>query len=165
MAVAVAGLSTLGIKFGYAVETTAGTKPAAFTQLERCNNISGIELSTEQIDASALEDEVTKYIAGRQDTGGEWTVTFNLTAEVVAQLEEMITRYQAGQAGSPVKNTWFEVWSPNQTNAFYVVAQPPKVLPMPEFGQNELQTIDVVFTIQEYKGQSTAIEPTASSTY
>ncbi len=161
MAVAVAGLSTLGIKFGYAVETVAGQKPAAFTQLERCNNISGIELSTEQIDASALEDEITKYVAGRQDTGGEWTVTFNLTAEVAAQLEAMIAAYEAGQAASTVLNTWFEVWSPNQTNAFFVIAQPPKHLPMPEFGQNELQTIDIVFTIQEYKGQLTAVEPTA----
>lgn len=50
MAVNIPGLSTLGVKFGYAVETTAGTKPTAFTWLERCNTISGIELSTEQID-------------------------------------------------------------------------------------------------------------------
>ena len=69
MAVSEAGLATLGVKFGYAVETTAGEKPAAFTWLERCNSISGLELSTEQIDASALEDYVTKYVAGRQDSG------------------------------------------------------------------------------------------------
>lgn len=69
MAVQLAGLSTLKVKFGYGVETTAGTKPAAFKWLERCNNISGIELPVETIDASSLEDEVTKYIAGRQDTG------------------------------------------------------------------------------------------------
>ena len=50
MAVSEAGLATLGVKFGYAVETTAGEKPAAFTWLERCNSISGLELSTEQID-------------------------------------------------------------------------------------------------------------------
>lgn len=50
MAVQIAGLSTLGIKLGFAVETVAGQKPAAFTWLERANNISGIELSTEQID-------------------------------------------------------------------------------------------------------------------
>lgn len=161
MAVTTPGLSTLGIKFGYGVETTAGTKPAAFTWLERCNNISGIELSTEQIDASALEDLVTKYVAGRQDTGGTWTVTFNLTAEVVTQLEAMISAYSTGQSQSTPLNTWFEVWSPNQTKAFFVVAQPPLVLPMPEFGQNELQTIDLTFVIQEYKGMDTAIEPTA----
>lgn len=159
MAVTIPGLSTLGVKLGYAVETTAGTKPAAFTWLERANSISGIELPSEQIDASALEDLVTKYVAGRQDSGGEWTVTFNLTAEVVTQLETMISAYNTGAADTPAKNTWFEVWSPNQTKAFFVVAQPPQILPMPEFAQNELQTIDVVFTIVEYKGQDTAIEP------
>lgn len=50
MAVQTPGLSTLGVKLGYAVETVAGTKPAAFTWLERCNNIAGIALSTETID-------------------------------------------------------------------------------------------------------------------
>ena len=35
--------------------------------------------------------------------------------------------------------TWFEVWIPNATNGFYVVAQPPQRLPMPEFSQNELR--------------------------
>ncbi len=69
MAVQTAGLSTLKVKFGYAVESAAGTQPTSFKWLERCNNISGIELPVETIDASALEDEVTKYIAGRQDTG------------------------------------------------------------------------------------------------
>jgi len=161
MAVVTPGLSTLGVKFGYAVESTAGTKPAAFTWLERCNNISGIELSTEQIDASALEDLVTKYVAGRQDSGGQWTVTFNLTSEVVTQLETMISAYNSGQAETTPLNTWFTVWSPNQTKAFFVVAQPPQKLAMPEFGQNELQTIDLTFTIQEYKGMDTAIEPTS----
>ena len=157
MAVNIPGLSTLGVKLGYAVETTANTKPAAFTWLERANSISGIELPSEQIDASALEDYATRYVAGRQDSGGEWTVTFNLTSEVVGQLEDMIAAYNTAAASN--LNMWFEVWTPNQTKGFFVVAQPPQILPMPEFAQNELQTIDVVFTIVEYKGQSTAIEP------
>lgn len=50
MAVNIPGLSTLGVKLGFAVETTANTKPAAFTWLERVNSISGIELPSEQID-------------------------------------------------------------------------------------------------------------------
>ena len=161
MAATIAGLSTLGVKFGYAVETTAGTKPAAFTQLERCNSISGISLSTEQIDASALEDYVSKYVAGRQDTGGTWSVTFNNTPEVVTQLETMISAYNTGKSSNPAKNTWFEVWAPGQSKAFFVVAQPPQKLPMPEFGQNALQTIEITFTIEDYKGADTAIEPTA----
>lgn len=145
------------VKFGYAVETTAGEKPAAFTWLERCNSISGLELSTEQIDASALEDYVTKYVAGRQDSGGEWSVTFNYTAEVATQLKAMIAAYNTGKASG--LKTWFEVWIPNADDAFFIVAQPPQVLPMPEIGQNELLTIDVSFAVEDYKGESTAIEP------
>lgn len=50
MAVQAPGISSLGVKFGYGVETVAGTKPASFTQLERCNSIAGIALTTENID-------------------------------------------------------------------------------------------------------------------
>lgn len=158
MAVQTAGLSTLGVLFGYGVETVAGEKPSTFTCLERCNSISGIELPIENIDASALEDYVTKYIAGRQDSGGEWTVTFNYTAEVATQLSTMISAYNTGKASN--LKTWFEVYIPNATNGFFVVAQPPQVLPMPEFSQNELLTIDVTFAIEDYKGELTAVAPT-----
>lgn len=64
-----ARLTTLGVKLYYGIETTAGTKPTAFTQLELASSIGGITLDTEQIDVSALEDFITQYAAGRQDTG------------------------------------------------------------------------------------------------
>lgn len=157
MAVAVPGISTLGVKFGFGVESTLGQKPSAFTWLERCNTINGINLATEIIDASSLEDYVTKKIAGRQDSGDSWTVTFNYTPEVAAQLKQMISDYNTGKASG--LRTWFEVWIPNATNGFFVVAEPPQVLSMPEFSQNSLLTIDVEFAIQEYVGDDTAIEP------
>lgn len=47
---ALAGVSTIGIEFGYSLETTAGTKPTKFTKLTRINSIGGIDLETEQID-------------------------------------------------------------------------------------------------------------------
>lgn len=160
MAVNTAGISTLGVRLGYAAETTAGTKPTAFTWLERCNSIGGISLETEQIDASALEDEISRYIAGRQDTGGTWEVAFNISDEVITLLEAMITAYEGLTDG---KKMWFEVWSPLLTKAFYVVAQPPKHIPVPEFSQNELQTVALTLTIEEYKGMDTAIKPVDAS--
>ena len=107
--------------------------------------------------ASALEDYFTRYVAGRQDTGGEWPVTFNLTTDVKTQLTTMISAYQTARASE--LNTWFEVWFPDMTDAFFIVAQPPLVLPMPEIGQNELMTIDLTFTINDYKGMLTGVEP------
>lgn len=153
-----AGISTLGVKFGYGVGTLA-QKPTEFTQVERVNSIGGISLSTEQIDASALEDKVSKYVAGRQDTGGTWEVTYNISDEVVEQLNAMIEEYKELSGDGKM---WFTVWSPYMENAFYVIAQVPETIGMPEVGQNALQTVTMTFTIEEYKGLDVAIEPKVS---
>ena len=149
------GLSTLGITFGYGVETTAGTKPSAFTQLDRINNIGGISMDVEQIDASALEDTQTKYVAGRADTGGQWAVTVNFTDETATEWETLISAYNTAQASGLAM--WFEVILPNQSDAFFVVAQPPQQIPMPEIGQNELLTVEISLTVVEYKGWDTKV--------
>ena len=52
---------------------------------------------------------------------------------------------------------WFEVVSKDLTKGFFVVAQPPESIPMPEVGQNELLTIEMNLTIEEYKGTDTKI--------
>ena len=154
---ATAGLSTLGVKFGYGVETIAGTQPTDFIVLNRINAIGGISLTTEQIDASALEDLISRYTAGRQDPGGEWTITVNLTDETAKEWNDLITASQAGEATGLA--TWFVVYHPSMTKSFFVVAQPPKNIPMPEFGQNALLTVEMTLTIQEYKGMLAAVEP------
>ena len=159
MAVNTAGISSLGVRVGWAAEETAGTQPDSFTWLERANAIGGISLETEQIDASALEDEISRYIAGRQDTGGTWTITFNISDEVIEQLEKMITAYTELNGG---KKMWFEIWSPYLSKAFYIIAQPPLHIPVPEFSQNELQTAELTFTIEEYKGMMDAKKPEAA---
>lgn len=153
-----AGISTLGVKFGYGIGTL-DQKPTEFTQVERVNSIGGISLSTEQIDASALEDKVSKYVAGRQDTGGTWEVTYNISDEVVTQLEAMISAYKT-MTGE--KKMWFEVWSPYMEKAFFVIAQVPETIGMPEVGQNALQTVTMTYTIEEYKGLDTSIEPSVA---
>ena len=155
MSATVMGLSTLGITFGYGVESSAGVKPASFTQLNRINNIGGIAMDVEQIDASALEDTQTKYVVGRADTGGTWAVTVNFTDETADEWSDLISAYNTAQASN--LNLWFEVILPNQSDAFFVIAQPPQQLPMPEIGQNELLTVEISLTVVEYKGWQTKV--------
>lgn len=155
---AIPGVSTLGIEFGYALETTSGQKPTAFTRLDRINAIGAIDLSTEQIDASALEDYVTRYIPGRQDTGGEWTVTINVTDATIAQWRAVCDTYH--NRTDKDLAMWFTVWGPELTEAFFIVAAPPKALPMSDLGQNELQTMEIGLSVNDYKGMDTAIRPT-----
>lgn len=154
MAVVQAGLSSLGVKVGYALGTT--TKPSAFEWLERCNAIGGIELTSETIDASALEDASERSVAGRLTNGGEWSLTFNLTQEVLEQLETFYSAYASRATGQVM---WMEVYIPNMDDACFVVVEVPTQIPLSDIAQNELLTIDVSLTIEEYKGWSTAIEP------
>lgn len=153
-----AGLSTLGITFGYGVETTAGTKPTAFTRLHRINSIGGIAIEPEQIDASALEDAVTRYVKGRADTGGSFPITINLTDETQKEWEDLINAYKALTGG---KRMWFETIIPGFADSFFVVAQPPEQIPQPEIGQNELLTAEMNLTIEEYIGMDVSIAFTA----
>lgn len=146
---AAAGISTLGITFGYGTETTAGTKPTSFKQLTRINALGGINIEPEQIDASALEDLITRYVKGRADTGGSFPVTVNFTSDTVKEWQDLITAYKALSDG---KRMWFETIIPGITNSFFVVAQPPEEIPQPEIGQNELLTVEMNLTIEEYKG-------------
>lgn len=149
------GLSTLGITFGYGVETTAGQKPATFTRLHRINNIGGITVTPATIDASALEDYVTKTVAGRGETGGTWPVTVNFTDETEDEWSDLIAAYQTAKAAG--KNMWFETIAPNLTKAFFVVAQPPEAIPMPEMAQNGLMTVEFPLVIVDPKGMDTKV--------
>ena len=154
MAANIAGVSTLGITFGYGTEDTAGTKPTAFTQLSRINAIGGITIENEQIDASALEDKISRYIQGRGDTGGTFAVTVNFTSETLAEWETLISAYEALTDG---KRMWFETIIPGFTESFFVVAQTPTEMPQPQFDQNGLLTIEMNLTIEEYKGMETSV--------
>ena len=152
---AVAGLSTLGITFGYGVETTAGTKPTSFKELSRINAIGGINVEAEQIDASALKDTITRYIQGRADTGGSFPVTVNLTDDTQTEWEEVFAAANGLTGG---KRMWFQTIIPGLTKAFFVVAQLPPAFPQPESGQNGLLTLEFNLVIEEYKGLDAKVE-------
>jgi hypothetical protein len=154
-AATIMGVSTLGVEFGFGVETTAGTKPATFTQLHRINSIGGITVTPATIDASALEDYVTKTVAGRGDTGGTWTITVNFTEETADEWSDLISAYQTAKASG--LNMWFETIVPGFTDGFFVVAQPPEAIPQPEMGQNSLLTVEFPLIIVEPKGMSTKV--------
>ena len=149
-----AGLSTLGITFGYGVETEAGKKPTSFKALHRINEIGEINLDPNTIDASALEDFITRTIEGRADTGGTFPITVNLTPETKEEWETLITAYKGLSGG---KRMWFETIVPGFEDAFFVVAQPPEQIPQPEFSQNGLLTVDLNLTIEEYKGMDAKV--------
>lgn len=151
---AVAGISTLGITFGYGTESTLNQKPTAFTKLTRINSIAEVSLEPEQIDASAIEDLISRFIAGRSQVSSSIPIGVNLTDATETEWETLISAYEALTGG---KRMWFEVIVPGLTKAFFFVAQPPTKLPMPELGQNALLVMTVNLVTEEYIGLDTKV--------
>ena len=151
------GVSTLGITFGYGVETTAGTKPDSFTLLHRINDIGEVTIEPEAIDSSALEDLETKYVPGRSTVSDAMAVTVNKTDETIAEWKACIEAYNALTEG---KRMWFQTITPGIKTAEFVIAAPPSKLPISAKGQNELSTMVSNLTIQEFVGDDAAVEMT-----
>lgn len=152
------GVSTIGVKFGWGA--AGDTKPASFTQLTRISAIGGINLETEQIDVSALEDYISKYVSGRADTGGSLPVTVLVTDDTITEWEAVIT---ASEAAKATGGLWFTVWSPYRAKGFFFKATTPSKIPMPEYGQNAAETVEITLTISEYVGLDTKVEPTGTT--
>lgn len=152
------GVSTVGALTGYGIEETAGTKPTTFKMLHRINSSDEISIDTETIDASALEDEIEKSIAGRGSTGGTFGVTVNLTDETLTEWETLISEYQSAKASG--KALWYEEYYPALQKAFFTKVEPPTIIPKPAREQNGLLTVTMTMTINEYVGPDEAVKPT-----
>lgn len=156
-----AGISTLGVQLSYGVETTKGVKPSKFDVLHRINSIGGISIEPETIDASALEDTVTRSVAGRGTSAGNFTVGVNVTNDTIAEWEKVIADYQ--DISDDGLRVWFQVSSPSLARAYFIAAQPPLEIPMPDFGQNELLVVEIPLTIDEFLGMSDKVKATDSN--
>ena len=157
---AVAGISTVGVLLGAKVGTI-GTTPSAFHLLPRVNSIGGINLDTEEIDASALEDEIEQMIAGRASTGGNVSITINVTDETITEWEAVFAASASATAAG--NSICFVNYNPARTKMFAFWAQTPPAFPMPEEQQNGLETVEIPLTINKYIGPISAVVPTAAT--
>ena len=113
-------------------------------------------------DVSALEDYITKYAAGRQDTGGTWEIEFIMDPQKsVDQIKTLYTASATAKAAG--KATWFEVIFPDMSDAFFVVAECGREIPLPEIGQNEAATMSISLIIADYKGLDTKVAFTSGT--
>lgn len=157
---AIPGLSTLGIEVGYAVVTSTSSLPAKFTVLPRCNSADGIEMTTNSIDASALEDYVTQHVAGRADIPETWGLTFNNTSESRTAVEAMITAYETSLGNDSDTLVCIEIYDPKDTSgAYFVFVQPPTILGMSEVSQNSLKTFTLTSVLVKVWGYDNGVAP------
>lgn len=134
--------STAGIKFGYAVETTAGTRPTAgYTYISELKSIPDNNPEPEQLETTTLDETISKtYISGLKDPGGSLTFTANFTEDFKTQWEALVTAYETAKVSD--KATWFVVIFPGITETAYFQGS-PSAIGLPGAEVNEVQEVDV----------------------
>ena len=148
----IAGLSTLGIKLYQALAEDGAkvTEASAYSQLTRINSIGEVSITPENIDASALEDLTSRFVAGRSTVTDALTITVNATDDTIAEWQAI--------AG---KTICVMIDIPNMTDAFFVIVQVPATLPLPALDQNALLTMAINCTVNNFIGLDEKVEITA----
>lgn len=148
-----AGLSTLGITLWGAEATTGGkvTTAASYSQFTRINAIGEVTVDPERIDASALEDYYTKYVAGRDTLSDSYAITINATDDTIDEWKAVLG-----------KKMCFMTLVPGLTDAFFVIATVPNKIPHPALDQNGLLTVAMNCTIDDFIGLDTKVDVTAA---
>lgn len=73
-------------------------------------------------------------------------------------VDQIKTLYSASAtARESGKATWFQVMFPDMSDAFFVIAECGREIPMPEIAQNEAATMSISLIIAEYKGLDTKV--------
>lgn len=110
--------STIGVKIGYAVEATAGTRPTSgYTNIPDIKNIPGIDLTPSRLQVTNLIDKYHRYVAGVMDAGDDVALTANLTASLKTAWTSMVSA--ANTAWGSGKSTWYEISIPGFDSFFF----------------------------------------------
>lgn len=146
-------LSTAGITVGYAVETTAGTKPTSFTAISGIKSISDLNAEPNQLDCTPLEElEWKQYIPGLKDVGGVVTFGANNTNAFQTAWNGLVSA--ADTAAESDLDCWFCITVPGLTNKFYFTGA-PSPLGLSAIEVDSVLDIDAYVTPHTVKGWMT----------
>ena len=122
--------STIGVKLGYCVEASAGSRPTSgYVNIPDIKNLPSIDLTPSKLEVTNLVDKYRRFIQGVLDAGDDINVTANLTASLKTAWASLVSA--AATAWASQKSTWFEISIPG-FDSFYFAGIPT------EMGVNEL---------------------------
>ena len=132
-------VSSIGCKVMYCVESVAGTRPTSgYTLIPCITTAPSFDMTPETLDASDLGDDITQYIPGRRDPGGDAAFTANLTADFLTAWETLVSAAETAEAQG--KRVWFEYQTPNFAKSYFWSGM-PVALGHGGLEQNSVQTI------------------------
>ena len=141
-------ISTAGVNFAYAVETTKGTRPdpesVDYTIIPDIKEIPEMNPEPETLETTTLaETEFKTYIGGLKDLGGALSFLANYTTELEGVWEKLVEDYETATAGGLA--VWFVIAHPDLEKAVYFTGQ-PSAMGLPAMSVNSVLETNLYIT-------------------
>ena len=138
-------ISTAGVTFGYAVESTKGTRPTTgYILIPDVKEIPEMNPEPETLESTTLaETEFKTYIEGLKDLGGALSFLANYTTELETAWTALVTAYKT--ADSTGKSIWFEVKHPKLEKSVFFTGQ-PSAMGLPAMAVNNILETNLYIT-------------------
>lgn len=138
-------LSTAGVTFGYAVETSAGTRPTTgYKLIPDVKEVPEMNPEPETLETTVLsETEYKTYIEGLKDLGGALSFLANFTEELETEWSTLVAAYKSAKEEN--KSVWFEVKHPGLDKSVFFTGQ-PSAMGLPAMGVNAVLETNLYIT-------------------
>jgi hypothetical protein len=138
-------LSTAGVTFGYAVETSKGTRPTTgYTNIPDVKEVPEMNPEPETLETTTLaETEFKTYIEGLKDLGGALSFLANYTTDLETVWAALVDAYKTAKTDG--KSVWFEVKHPGLTKSVFFTGQ-PSAMGLPAMGVNAVLETNLYIT-------------------
>ena len=138
-------LSTAGVTFGYAVETSKGTRPTTgYINIPDVKEVPEMNPEPETLETTTLaETEFKTYIEGLKDLGGALSFLANYTTDLETVWAALVDAYKTAKTDG--KSVWFEVKHPGLTKSVFFTGQ-PSAMGLPAMGVNSVLETNLYIT-------------------
>lgn len=138
-------INTAGVTFGYAVETSKGTRPTSgYTLIPSVKEIPEMNPEPENLETTDLScTEYKTYIEGLKDLGGALSFLANFTEELEEVWGELVEAYKTAIASGLA--TWFEIKHPKLEKSVFFTGQ-PSAMGLPAMSVNSVLETNLYIT-------------------
>ena len=138
-------VNTAGVTFGYAVETSKGTRPTSgYTLIPDVKEIPEMNPEPETLETTVLsETEFKTYIEGLKDLGGALSFLANFTEELEEVWGELVAAYKTAAASGLA--TWYEIKHPKIEKSVFFTGQ-PSAMGLPAMSVNSVLETNLYIT-------------------
>lgn len=119
-------LSTIGVRVGYAFETTKGTRPTSYINIPGPKGIPEFNPEPNSGETTSLNnEEYTSYIPLLKDLGGSLGIGFGMSQELLDTWEDICDTDEANEANG--LRTWLTIYHPQLDKGLFIPIKPARL--------------------------------------